>query len=97
MANDVKQIKYGELEKDFFGHSQELVQEAKNNIKAQPDKGKSAGYTFMQAYFGHMHGTKAFCESMDNLCTNTRKRMKESGAAFKDIDEKIACSIAKEG
>ncbi len=97
MGSDVKQIKYGELEKDFFAYSQELVQEAKDNIKSTPEKGKSAGYTFMQAYFGHAHGTREFCESMDNLCKNTRERMKESGAAFKDIDEKIACSIAKEG
>ena len=97
MASDVKQIKYGELEKDFFGYSLELVEEAKNNISATPDVGKSAGNTFMQAHFGHMYGTKGFCESMTNLCINTRECLKEAGAIFKDIDDRIAYSIEKEG
>lgn len=96
MASESKQIKYGDLETDFFGHSQELVQDAKNKIKPTPDKGRSAGYTFMQAYFGHAHGVRDFCASMQTLCENTKKCLNNSGATFKDIDNLIAQTIEKE-
>lgn len=97
MGKDVKHIKYGELEKEFFGCSYDAVQDAKSCVLKQPKSGKSAGNTFMQAYFGHKHGVSDFCESMESLCLNTRKRLKDSGAIFKDIEDKIARSIEKEG
>ena len=97
MANDVKQIKYSELEKAFFEYSQELAQDAPKHLKARPEKGRSAGYAFMQAYFGQMHGTNALCQSLSTLCQNTRARMNDAGAFFKDIDERIAREVQKEG
>lgn len=95
MAEIEKNVKYGELEKDFFGRCEEMVQTARNKVPSAPSKGESAGRTFMQAYFGHVNAAKGICESMRQLFEATRKKINEAGAEFKDIDESIAYSIEK--
>lgn len=95
MADNTKQVKYGELEDDFFKYSCELIEAASKKSIAIPEKGKSAGKTFMQAFFGHRDGIDQFCSSMKNLCLQTRELLNKSGAEFKEIDDKIACVIER--
>jgi len=97
MANNVKQVKYSELEQCFFGKAEELCRESKGKratIKS-PEPENIGGRTFMQAYHGHSAISSELCDSIEKLISNTRRKLNEAGAKFEDIDNSIAYLIEK--